>query len=69
MFIYIVSTNDGYVKERHNYTQEIELAKFYKTLREAQKEAKMKRHRHPEILRWFLKRNVQLINYFHYLTI
>ena len=54
MFIYIVSTNDGYVKERHNYTQEIELAKFYKTLREAQKEAKMKRHSNPEILEFEL---------------
>lgn len=40
MFIYIVSTNDGYVKERHQYTQEIELAKFYKTLREAKKKPK-----------------------------
>lgn len=37
MFIYIVSTDEGYVKEHHHYTQEIELAKFYKTLREAQK--------------------------------
>lgn len=50
MFTYIVSTNDGYVKERHQYTQEIESAKFYKTLREAQKEAKMKWHSNPEIL-------------------
>ena len=54
MFTYIVSTNDGYVKERHNYTQEIELAKFYKTLREAQKEAKMKCHSNPEILEFEL---------------
>lgn len=50
MFTYIVSTNEGYVKERHQYTQEIESAKFYKTLREAQKEAKMKWHSNPEIL-------------------
>ena len=54
MFIYIVSTNDGYVKERQNYTQEIESAKFYKTLREAQKEAKMKWHSNPEILEFEL---------------
>lgn len=54
MFIYIVSTNDGYVKERHQYTQEIESAKFYKTLREAQKEAKMKCHSNPEILEFEL---------------
>lgn len=54
MFIYIVSTNDGYVKERHNYTQEIESAKFYKTLREAQKEAKMELHSNPEILEFEL---------------
>ena len=50
MFTYIVSTDEGYVKERHQYTQEIESAKFYKTLREAQKEAKMKWHSNPEIL-------------------
>lgn len=54
MFIYIVSTNEGYVKERHQYTQEIELAKFHKTLREAQKEAKMKCHSNPEILEFEL---------------
>lgn len=54
MFIYIVSTNDGYVKERHNYTQEIESTKFYKTLREAQKEAKMGLHSNPEILEFEL---------------
>lgn len=54
MFIYIVSTDEGYVKERHQYTQEIESAKFYKTLREAQKEAKMKCHSNPEILEFEL---------------
>ena len=54
MFIYIVSTVDGYVKARHHYTQEIELAKFFKTLREAQKEAKMNWHSNPEILEFEL---------------
>ena len=54
MFIYIVSTDEGYVKEHQHYTQEIELAKFYKTLREAQKEAKMKCHSNPEILEFEL---------------
>lgn len=54
MFVYIVSTDDGYVKESHHYTQEIELAKFYKTLREAQKEAKMKWHSNTEILEFEL---------------
>lgn len=43
-------TDEGYVKEHQHYTQEIELAKFYKTMSEAQKEAKMKWHSNPEIL-------------------
>lgn len=54
MNIYIVATDRGYIQKNHLHTQEIEHAFFYKTLREAKKEAKRLSSQNPQILEFEL---------------